>query len=123
MSEAEFLACPLFPDGVGSIVDKRNFVSIFSAVAESFGLPTTVASGAPVFGGHCLRRGGAQYYAAAGVDVWKIQCLARHSSQAIARYLDNALETTTSDLPNLAAHGKDLKAVREQISHLRVPCG
>ena len=34
-------------------------------------------------GGHAWRRGGVQYFGEAGVVVWRIQALARHSSGAI----------------------------------------
>jgi integrase len=56
--------------------------------ARQLRLPLKSPTGAPAWGGHALRRGGAQHLAASGVDIWRIQALARHSSDAILRYLD-----------------------------------
>ena len=46
-----------------------------------------------------MRRGGVQFLARQGVDVWRIQALARHSSAAILGYLDNVHGNSAADVP------------------------
>ena len=46
---------------------KKAFVATVVAAAQKLGLPLRNAQGAPEWGGHAMRRGGAQHLAAAGV--------------------------------------------------------
>eukprot|EP00969_Alexandrium_andersonii_P303556 13419753-Alexandrium_andersonii.AAC.1 len=55
--------------------------------AGHLALPISTAPGAYRWGGHALRCGGAQFFGAAGVDVWRIQALARHRSGGDPRML------------------------------------
>jgi hypothetical protein len=75
--------------------------------------------GKPVFGGHSLRRGGAQYLARCGVDVWRIQALARHSSSAILVYLDGVHAESLGNIAAEASLGRSLQNVREELDGLR----
>ena len=83
--------------------------------ARRLGLPTDSLTGAPTWGGHSLRRGGAQYFGEAGVDVWRIQALARHSSTAILRYLADSHIPQLTHLAAEAALARDLRALREEL--------
>ncbi len=80
----------------------------------------TVSKGKPVFGGHSLRRGGAQYLARCGVDVWRIQALARHSGSAILIYLDGVQAESLGNVAAEASLGRDLGNVREELNAFRV---
>eukprot|EP00969_Alexandrium_andersonii_P066569 2934541-Alexandrium_andersonii.AAC.1 len=64
-------------------MSKAAAVATTVAAATRLALPIAAASGAGRWGGHALRRGGAQFFGAAGVDVWRAQALARHRSGAI----------------------------------------
>jgi hypothetical protein len=75
--------------------------------------------GKPVFGGHSLRRGGAQYLARSGVDIWRIQALARHSSSAILLYLDGIHAESLGNMAAEASLGRSLQSVREELEGLR----
>eukprot|EP00969_Alexandrium_andersonii_P206300 9114736-Alexandrium_andersonii.AAC.1 len=65
-------------------------VATIKHAAASLRLPLTTPSGAERWGGHALRRGGAQFFGAAGVEIWRIQALARHSSGASLGYLQDS---------------------------------
>ena len=75
--------------------------------------------GKPIFGGHSLRRGGAQYLARCGVDAWRIQALARHSGSAILLYLDGIHAESLGNIAAEASLGRDLNNVREELKALR----
>jgi hypothetical protein len=77
--------------------------------SRSFHLPDTTPDGRPVWGGDSLRRGGAQYLATSGVDVWRIQALARHSSSAIIGYIESLHAQQLGNLAAEATLGRDIK--------------
>jgi hypothetical protein len=66
-----------------------------------------------------MRRGGAQYLAAAGVDIWRIQALARHSTAAILLYIGKAHVPTLSSIASEAAAGRKHSALAEEVALLR----
>eukprot|EP00969_Alexandrium_andersonii_P153836 6802470-Alexandrium_andersonii.AAC.1 len=70
----------LFPNSFGAPPAKHTVVETIRQAAVYLGLPTLGRFAEPFWGGHALRRGGAQYLGAAGVEVWRIQALARHST-------------------------------------------
>ena len=59
---------PLFPDASGGFVSKKAMIATIEAAATNVQLPLVSQTGAPRWGGHALRRGGAQYLATRGVD-------------------------------------------------------
>jgi integrase len=71
------------PRNLGGFPSKTGVIRTITALAGQLGMQEKTHSGAHCLGGHAMRRGGAQYLAAAGVDVWRLQALARHSSSAI----------------------------------------
>ena len=71
-----------------SFPSKLGVIQTIRAAADRLQIPTQTASGAQSWGGHALRRGGAQFLATRGIDIHRIQALARHSSNAILLYLD-----------------------------------
>jgi hypothetical protein len=65
-------------------------VRTFEVIGERLGQPITSSAGLRLFGGHSPRVTGAQLFAALGVEVTKIRILARHSGDAILRYVAEA---------------------------------
>jgi hypothetical protein len=83
------------------------------------GKPMKSHSGAPSWGGHAMRRGGAQYLAAAGVDIWRIQALARHSSAAVLLYIEKAHVPTLKSISIEAASGRQQHALTTEVEKLK----
>ena len=74
-------------------------VDTFEAVAKQCQVELYTADGTRRFGGHSVRATGVQALALAGVPVDKIRIMARHSSDAIFRYVSTApLATLRQDL-------------------------
>jgi hypothetical protein len=114
---------PLFPDEAGGRSTRYKVIETISLSGAQLGLKDRLHNGAEAWGGHSLRRGGAQFLAAAGIDVWRIQALARHSSMAILRYIENAHLTTLSSISTDASSGaaqnkfiKDVKSLKELVT-------
>ena len=110
---------PLFPDSSGGFTSKAAMIGSIEAAAELLGLPLRGHTGAALWGGHAWRRGGAQYFAAAGVEVWRIQALARHSTSAILGYIEGMHVKAMSNLAAEAAIGRSLAAVRTELEQLQ----
>jgi len=106
---------PLFPTLDGGYPSKQSIVLTIVQAANLLQLPLVTESGCPRWGGHALRRGGAQYLAESGVEVWRIQALARHSSAAILLYLGDSHISSLRTLSAEAAAGRSLDAVREEL--------
>eukprot|EP00969_Alexandrium_andersonii_P045421 1994283-Alexandrium_andersonii.AAC.1 len=70
-------------------------------------------------GGHVLRRGGAQFLGAAGVDIWRILALARHSSAAILCYLQDSHVASLSNMALEATLQRDLSQLRAEVMAMR----
>jgi hypothetical protein len=62
----------LFPTESGSFPSKSTIIATIEAAARLLQLPLVAASGVRLWGGHALRRGGAQYLARSGVEAWRI---------------------------------------------------
>ena len=95
-------------------------VLTITQAATALGLPVTTVSGSPAWGGHAMRRGGAQYLGAAGVDIWRIQALARHSSSAILIYLGNSVSASLGNIAAEAAAGRSLASVQDELCFLKL---
>jgi hypothetical protein len=90
---------PLFPAVGGGAASKVAVVLTFEALGVMIGQPLLSETGIRLFGGHSPRATGAQLLAAAGVDISKVRILARHSGDAILRYVADApLRSLRSDL-------------------------
>ena len=99
MTLSECMATPLFPATGGGIANKAAVVSTFEAIGTLLGQPLVGETGIRLFGGHSARVTGAQALAAAGVEINKVRILARHSGEAILRYVADApLRSLRSDL-------------------------
>lgn len=83
-------ALPLFHDGKGSSPTKAGLVSTYEYLALQCGLQLCSPEGARLFGGHSTGVAGAQALAAAGAEVSEIRIFARHSGDAIIRYVAEA---------------------------------
>ena len=114
----EGLEVPLWPDASGKFCSKQAIVDTIVAAATWVGLPTRTPAGAEAWGGHSLRRGGAQYLAQQGIDTWRIQALARHSSSAILAYLEEANLVSLRGLSTDAALGRSIESVRAELANL-----
>jgi hypothetical protein len=105
---------PLFPAVGGGAASKVSVVLTFEALGAMIGQPLVGETGIRLFGGHSPRVTGAQLLAAAGVEISKVRILARHSGDAILRYVADApLRSLRSDLglrcarlpsPSLGSH-------------------
>ncbi len=90
---------PLFPAAGGGFASKVSVVLTFEALGVLIGQPLLSTTGIRLFGGHSPRVTGAQLLAAAGVEISKVRILARHSGDAILRYVADApLRSLRSDL-------------------------
>jgi hypothetical protein len=81
---------PLFPAVGGGAPSKVAVVGTFEALGSLIGQPLLSEVGIRLFGGHSPRVTGAQLLAAAGVEISKVRILARHSGDAILRYVSDA---------------------------------
>ena len=81
---------PLFPDSAGNRAKKEGIVDAIELCVEATGGQTHNKLGEKIFGAHSLRVSGAQYLAQIGIEVLVIMCLARHSSNIILRYVQQA---------------------------------
>ena len=111
-------AGPLFPTATGSHASKAAVVATLKAGAKLLGLPLENTNGSDAWGGHAMRRGGAQHLGACGVDVWRIQALARHSSSAILLYLEDSHVLSLGSVAAEAAMGRSLDQVRSELRAL-----
>ena len=64
-------------------------------------------------------RGGAQYLARSGVEIWRIQALARHSSNAILGSIADSHICTLSTIASEAATGRALESLRGELRALQ----
>ena len=83
-------ALPLFHVGTGNSPSKAAMVITFETLAQQCGLPLCSSDGARLFGGRSPRVAGAQALASSGAEVSKIKIVARHSGEAILRYVAEA---------------------------------
>ena len=88
-------------------------------VAARLGLRDVGPSGARAWGGHAIRRGGAQLLGVAGVYVRRIQALARHSGGAVLSYLDNAHAESSAALAGETSLRGDVGILCRDFSALR----
>ena len=90
---------PLFPRSDGLMASKEATVRTFEAVGVKLGQPLTSSAGLRLFGGHSPRVTGAQLFTSMGLEVTKIRIFARHSGDAILRYVAEApLKSLKADL-------------------------
>ncbi len=94
---------PLFPGDDGQVVSKYKTNVHLRAALNTAGITTTMqdANGYSheLYGGHSLRVSGAQFLAAAGVELSLIQLLGRWSSSAVERYTQQAALSIVPQVP------------------------
>jgi hypothetical protein len=100
-------------------IQKQSAVATIRQGALKLGLPLQRPSGAETWGGHALRLGGVQYYGAAGVEVFRVQALARHSTSTILKYLEGAHHSTLGGVAAEAVVGRSLAQVRAELQSLQ----
>ena len=125
LTHAECEALPLFHDGTGCAPSKAAMVVTFELLASQCGLALCSSEGARRFGGHTPRVAGAQALATAGAEVNKIRIFARHSGEAILRYVAEApLTSLRHDLGKYSAASQgttnDSKAFKNLENKLKI---
>lgn len=89
---------PFFPTCTGRVVAKERVVLTFERIAQQLGESLTDDLGRRRFTGHLLRVQGARELATAGIEIFKIQLLARWRSPIVLRYAQEApLASLTAD--------------------------
>ena len=115
---------PLFHSLDGSTPSKQAMVSTFEYLAVACGLEVESSEGQRKFGGHSARVTGAQSLAVCGIQVDKIRILARHSGDAILRYVKDApLKSLQADLGLMPSttnikHNRELKLLTDKVDDL-----
>jgi hypothetical protein len=93
---------PVFPTEDGEQITKANAVETIIALARLCGEPAVDADGVSRFGGHSWRTSGAQLLAGIGLELTKIEILARWISPMLRRYARQApLNTLAADYKKL----------------------
>ena len=120
----EDLTLPLLPTALGGVVAKAAMVASFECVAVLLEIPLTTPEGRRYLGGHSARVSGARYWVRIGVEIYKVQLLARWKSSIVLRYVQEApLQSITGDVVELQK-GRldvlaDLECIRKDVVALR----
>ena len=77
---------PLFPDGEGNVVQAEKMVDLVDELARSSGDDIHTSDGQRRYGKRSFRSTGAVYLSSVGVELLKIQMLARWASTIITHY-------------------------------------
>ena len=109
---------PVFVDINGAPPSKAGWADTFQAIARALGIPVCLANGARAFTGHSARATGAQYLAARGVELWRIQIFGRWDSDVILRYVREAPLSQLSELAIEAGHKDSLARARRELEAL-----
>lgn len=105
---------PLFPDQRGQVVTKAAMIDTIEILARALGEDLVNDTGGKRFGGHTPRVTGARYWASIGLEMFKIQILARWGSPVILRYVSEApLQTITMDVQKRMSVDKVWNAISE----------
>jgi len=110
---------PFFPTQSGQPASKRGVVHTITSLMRRLGLPDHSASGAPLWGGHSMRIGGVQFLGKSGVEVSRIQALARHSSNAILGYLQGTHAQAITNVAAEAGLSRSLAALQQELQALQ----
>ena len=89
---------PLFPTAEGSVVHGEAIVALVDALATRTGESIITPDGQRRYGKHSFRNTGAVYLSSLGIELLKIQMLARWASPIITHYTRLApLRSITND--------------------------
>ena len=90
---------PVFPDSRGQVIKKVEAVSAIEACMIKLGSAVADGGGRRLYGGHSMRVAGSRFWAACGLELFKLQIFARWGSQCILRYVSDApLANVTGDV-------------------------
>ena len=107
---------PFFPDSSGFMVRDSAMEAFVDALAAMAGCKLTLPSGARKFGKHSFRSTGAVLLSKLGIELFKIQLLARWASPVVLHYAREApLETLTTQVKSSIAGD----TVKELVDKLR----
>ena len=114
---------PWLPSADGSVVAKEDVVLSIELLVAFSGRPVLTPDGHRRFGGHSHRVEGARMLARMGMEIYKIQLMARWSSAVVMRYVGTApLDSMTADAVRLASRSAADEAVaglRASVAELR----
>ena len=95
---------PFFPDAKGFVVSDAGMSGFVDELAKLAGPPLALPSGVRRFGKHSFRSTGAVLLARLGIDIFKIQLLARWASPVVLHYARDApMETITAQVKTALA--------------------
>ena len=114
-----FCSIYLFSQSSGFPASKKGMKATIVTAAHELGLATQSASGAELFGGHSLRVGGVQFLGRCGVEAARIHVLARHSSNATMRYLQDVYAQGMHNLAAEAGYNRSLDSLRLEFKLLQ----
>jgi hypothetical protein len=104
----------LFPNAHGQVLSKDEVVLAIERLAEHTGETLVKENGLRRFGGHTPRVTGSRHWASMGLDMLKIQVLARWGSAVILRYVAEApLQSITTDIKKRMSVHKVWDAISE----------
>ena len=90
---------PLFPNAEGYMVSNESMEGFVDELAKLAGVPLTLPSGARRFGKHSFRSTGAVLLSRLGIDIYKIQLLARWGSDVVQHYVrESPLDSLTKQV-------------------------
>ena len=95
---------PLFPTADGSFVTADAMLALIEELATMLGMPLVDKHGRRIYGKHSWRAAGAVYLTRIGLQVYKIQLLARWASPLITHYARLApLKTLSTEMKSALA--------------------
>ena len=119
---AKFDDLPLFPNAAGKTVHKNAMLALIERLAQLAGEPIFTAAGQRRYGRHSWISTGAVYLASKGVELQRIQLLARWSSPIILHYARLAplsgLTAHLRELEEVNSLGKVVKAPKDEITNM-----
>ena len=105
---------PVFPDVCGHVLPKHAMVSAIESLAAQAGEILVNEAGCRRFGGHTPRVSGSRFWASQGLELFKIQILARWGSAMVLRYVAEApLQAITTDIKKRMSVHKVWDAISE----------
>ena len=106
---------PLFPDSEGNVVQADKMVGLVDELAKRSGEDIHTQEGQRRYGKHSFRSTGAVYLSSIGIELLKIQMLARWASTIITHYTRLApLRSITADFKRAVLKNEACKAITDK---------
>ena len=105
---------PLFPDGEGNVAQAEKMADLVDELAKWSGEDIHTLDGQRRYGKHSFRSTGAVYLSSIGIELLKIQMLARWASTVITHYTRLALlRSITADLKRAVLKDESNRAIAD----------